>query len=167
MDFVISGFKKCEDISVHKRYKGDRMEKIYIVYASNSGNTEKMAEMIAKGVEEAGKEAVVMEAYDADANDLLAADVFALGSFASGSEEIDDGDMLPLVEEMEGKLSGKTVLLFGSHDWGDGEFIRTWAKQMESYGATILGGEGITCTLAPDSDAEDLLVSAGNALARL
>ncbi len=143
------------------------MDKVWIVYVSNSGNTEKMAHMVAKGVEEAGKEAVVKEAGDVDAAELLALDAFALGSFASGSEEIDDLDMLPLVENMAGKLAGKTILLFGSHDWGDGEFIRTWAKQMEEYGATVLGGKGITCTLEPDTDAQEQLLAAGRALAKL
>lgn len=143
------------------------MDTVRIVYVSNSGNTEQMANLVAKGVQEAGKEAIVMEAYDANVEDLLAVDAFALGSFASGSEEIDDVDMLPLVEQMKGKLEGKTVLLFGSHDWGDGEFIRTWAKQMQEYGANILTGEGITCTLAPDADTEGKLVAAGKELANL
>lgn len=143
------------------------MEKVLIVYVSNTGNTEAMAKMLAQGVEEAGKEAVLIEGADADVDTLLAADGFALGSFASGSEEIDDADMEPLMEQLDGKLDGKNVVLFGSHDWGDGEFIRTWAERVESYGATIIGGEGITCVLEPDEEAEEKLKEAGKALAEL
>ena len=35
------------------------MEKIYVIYWSMSGNTQAMAEAIAKGINDAGKEAVV------------------------------------------------------------------------------------------------------------
>ena len=35
------------------------MEKIYVIYWSMSGNTQAMAEAIAKGINDSGKEAVV------------------------------------------------------------------------------------------------------------
>ena len=41
------------------------MEKIYVIYWSMSGNTQAMAEAIAKGINDAGKEAVVQYVSDA------------------------------------------------------------------------------------------------------
>ena len=55
------------------------MEKVSIVYWSQTGNTEAMANMLAKGVEEAGASAEVIEVSDASASDLLAQPAFALG----------------------------------------------------------------------------------------
>ena len=143
------------------------MEKVLVVYASNSGNTEAMAKFVVEGIEAAGKEAELIEASNANAEDLLKETAFALGSFASGTEQIDEENMEPLVEALDGKLEGKTVLLFGSHDWGDGEFIRTWAEQMQGFGAKILGGEGITCVLEPDDETADKLRDAGKELASI
>ena len=39
------------------------MSKISVIYFSNTGNTEAMAKILAKGIEEGGKEAVLTEAY--------------------------------------------------------------------------------------------------------
>ena len=53
------------------------MEKVSIVYWSQTGNTEAMANMLAKGVEEAGASAEVIEVSDASASDLLSQAGFA------------------------------------------------------------------------------------------
>ena len=62
-----------------------------------------------------------------------------------GAEELEDGTVEPFVSELEGFASGKKVALFGSYDWGDGEWMRTWAERMEQAGAQIVGGEGLIC----------------------
>ena len=41
------------------------MDKIYVVYWSQSGNTQAMAEAVGKGISDAGKEAVVLYVGDA------------------------------------------------------------------------------------------------------
>ena len=143
------------------------MSKVLVVYFSQTGNTEAMAKAVAKGVEGAGKEVELIEAENASAADLEAAKVFALGSPATGTEEIDDSYMAPLMDEIEGSLSGKKVLLFGSYDWGDGEWMRIWQERMEKAGAVIVTGAGIIANNAPDSDAEASLKAAGAELAKL
>lgn len=143
------------------------MSKVLVVYFSQTGNTEAMAKAVAKGVEGAGKEAELIEAENASAADLEAAKVFALGSPATGTEEIDDSYMAPLMDEIEGSLSGKKVLLFGSYDWGDGEFMRTWEERVTQAGAELVTGAGITANLSPDDEVTEALKKAGEELAAL
>lgn len=143
------------------------MAGIKIIYFTNSGNTEEMAKALAKGIEEAGKEALLIEAGNASAEDLAQESLFALGCPACGDEQLDDSVMEDFVESLSGKVEGKTVVLFGSHDWGDGEWMRKWTEQMQSYGATVLGGEGIIANLEPDDDAKARLAEAGKTLAAL
>ena len=100
------------------------MDKVYVVYWSQTGNTEAMAKMLVAGVEEAGKQAVLVEAGDAKVDELLAQNGFAIGCPAMGAEELEDSVVEPLVAELEGKVSGKSLVLFGSYDWGDGEWMR-------------------------------------------
>lgn len=141
------------------------MEKVSIVYWSQTGNTEAMANMLAKGVEEAGASAEIIEVSDASASDLLAQPAFALGCPAMGAEELEDSVFEPFISEIESGLSGKKVVLFGSYDWGDGEWMRLWVERMQNAGANIIGGEGIIANLEPDDDAKAALEAAGKQLA--
>ena len=61
------------------------MEKVSIVYWSQTGNTEAMAKMIAKGVEEAGAKAELIQVSDANADELLKLPGFAIGCPAIGA----------------------------------------------------------------------------------
>ena len=49
-------------------------------------------------------------------------------------------------------LSGKKIALFGSYDWGDGEWMRTWADRCTAAGAEIVGGEGLIVNLTPSDE---------------
>lgn len=55
------------------------MDKVTIVFWSQSGNTESMANAVAEGVTAAGKEAVVVDVASASLDDLKAAKGFAMG----------------------------------------------------------------------------------------
>lgn len=123
-----------------------------VVYWSSTGNTEKMAEMLAEEIKNAGGSAEVSEVSTVSPTDLEGEAVFALGASAMGDEELDEGEMEPFVEEVEKFAAGKKVALFGSYDWGDGEWMRIWAERMEKAGAQIVGGEGLICNNTPDED---------------
>ena len=71
------------------------MEKIYVIYWSMSGNTQAMAEAIAKGINDSGKEAVVQYVSEASVSELQDAKVFALGCPAMGAEVLEEGEMEP------------------------------------------------------------------------
>ena len=93
------------------------MEKLYVIYWSQTGNTQAMAEAIGDGISEAGKEAIVVEVGSASIDDLKAAKVFAMGCPAMGAEVLEEMEMEPFVEEVEGFVSGKKIfVVFDSTD---------------------------------------------------
>ncbi|MFC2280250.1 MAG: flavodoxin [Treponema socranskii subsp. buccale] len=134
-----------------------------IVYASTTGNTEAMAQAIEKGAKSSGAAVIMKKADEASAADILKADVIILGSPAMGAEVLEDS-MESFFASIEGSLSGKKVALFGSYDWGDGQWMRDWAARVKSAGGTMVNGEGLIAHLEPDADAikacEDLGASA-------
>jgi flavodoxin short chain len=129
------------------------MDKIQVVYWSQGGNTQAMAEAVAKGITEAGKEAEVTFVSDASLDALKEAKAFALGCPAMGSEVLEESEMEPFVCDVESFASGKTIALFGSYGWGDGQWMRDWVDRMNGAGATVLNGEGVICQEAPDDAA--------------
>ncbi len=126
------------------------MEKIYVIYWSMSGNTQAMAEAIAKGINDSGKEAVVQYVSEASVSELQDAKVFALGCPAMGAEVLEEGEMEPFVSEVEGIAAGKKIALFGSYGWGDGQWMRDWEERMSGCGAAIINGAGLICHETPD-----------------
>jgi flavorubredoxin len=56
------------------------MRKVLIIYHSQSGNTETMAEAVSEGAKAAGATVVTKKAADANAEDILACDVMAIGT---------------------------------------------------------------------------------------
>ena len=140
------------------------MDKAIIVYWSSTGNTEAMANAIAEGVKAAGGTPELVFVDSVNVDELLAQPAFAIGCPAMGAEELDES-VDSFVTEIEGKVSGKNILLFGSYDWGDGEWMRLWVELMQNAGANIIGGEGIIANLEPDEDAKAALEAAGKQLA--
>lgn len=141
------------------------MSKINVVYWSQTGNTQVMAEAIGAGIEEAGKEANVVFVGDITVDDLKDASVMALGCPAMGAEVLEEGEMEPFMCELEGSLGGKTVALFGSYGWGDGEWMRDWVERAGDAGANVLNGEGLICQEAPDDDVIEECKALGKQLA--
>ena len=82
-----------------------------------------------------------------------------------GAEVLEEAEMEPFVADVEGICSGKTIGLFGSYGWGDGQWVRDWEERMSGAGATISGGEGVICQEAPDADALAACEALGKALA--
>ena len=143
------------------------MSKISVVYWSQTGNTEAMANAVAEGAKAAGAEVISFESADFSADKVDEFDAIAFGCPAMGAEELEDGTVEPFVSELEGFASGKKVALVGSYDWGDGEWMRTWAERMEQAGAQIVGGEGLICHGTPGADAIDECESLGREVAGL
>ena len=99
-----------------------RMAKVNIIYWSGTGNTAAMAAAIAEGAKEAGAEAELITAETASADDVRDAKAIALGCPSMGAEQLEETIMEPLMEELDGAISGKTVVLFGSYGWGSGDW---------------------------------------------
>ena len=143
----------------------DKMS-ISVVYWSGTGNTQAMAEAVDEGIKAAGQEAELLEVGNADAATVAAGNAFALGCPSMGSEQLEEAEMEPFIEEIESLVSGKTILLFGSYGWGDGEWMRDWAERMKNAGAVLLREEGIITNDAPEDDMLEELKAAGQELAQ-
>ena len=121
------------------------MSKVAVVYWSGTGNTEAMAKAVAEG---AGVEATPVSSFSGDLSDYEAV---ALGCPAMGAEELEDSEFEPFYSANESKLAGKNVALFGSYDWGDGEWMREWETRCNNAGA-VLAVEPLMVNEAPDDD---------------
>lgn len=143
------------------------MDKIQVIFWSQSGNTQAMAEAIGKGITEAGKEAEVVYVGNASLDVLKEAKIFALGCPSMGVEVLEEGEMEPFVSELEAFAGGKTIALFGSYGWGNGEWMRNWVDRMQAVGAMVLNGEGLICQETPDDDAIAECVNLGKQLAEI
>lgn len=120
--------------------------KTAVIFWSGTGNTEAMANAVAEG---AGVSATQVSAFNGDVSEF---DAFALGCPAMGAEELEDTEFEPFFASIENKISGKKIALFGSYDWGDGEWMRLWADRVKAAGAEIVDGEGLICNNAPDDE---------------
>ena len=130
------------------------MSKISVVFWTQGGNTESMANAIVEGIKEAGKEAEAVFVSDMNIDELKGEGVFALGCPAMGAEVLEESEMEPFVADVEGFASGKKIGLFGSYGWGDGQWMRDWVERAQGDGAQVLNGEGLICNEAPDDDVQ-------------
>ena len=143
------------------------METVKIVFWSQGGNTAAMAAAVAEGVQEAGSKAEIINVSDASAADLQSMKGFALGCPAMGAEVLEEMEIEPFMCELEGSLAGKSVGLFGSYGWGDGQWMRDWEERCKAAGAAVVGGEGVICQETPDDGAIASCRALGRALAAL
>ncbi|MBR1862771.1 MAG: flavodoxin [Ruminococcus sp.] len=121
--------------------------KTAVIFWSGTGNTEAMAKAVAEG---AGVAATPVSEFSGDVAEY---DALALGCPAMGAEELEDTEFEPFFAGIEGKISGKKIALFGSYDWGDGEWMRLWADRVKAAGAEVVNGEGLIANNTPDDDA--------------
>jgi len=141
------------------------MKKISVIYWSGTGNTEQMAEAIAAGAALEGISVNLISVDKASKEDVLKSDAVALGCSAMGNEVLEEGEMEPFVTSLEGEnLSSIPLALFGSYDWGDGQWMKDWAERMEEEGATLVE-EGLIIQNAPDQEGLDLCRKLGAKLA--
>ena len=129
------------------------MSKIIVAYWSQTGNTEAMANAVGEGIKAAGGEADVVPVSAVSVDELKAASSFALGCPAMGAEVLEESEMEPFVEEVEGFAAGKKIALFGSYGWGDGQWMRDWAERTTKTGANLYD-DGLMVNGFPDADAK-------------
>ena len=130
------------------------MSKIAVIYWSMSGNTEAMANAIAEGAQGAGAEVDVKQVSDITVDQALEYDKLALGCPAMGAEVLEESEFEPFFTELESRLGGKKVALFGSYGWGDGQWMRDWCERVKEDGAQLFSEEGLICNETPDDDTQ-------------
>jgi flavodoxin short chain len=125
---------------------------IAIVYWTQTGNTEAMANILADAC---GGEAIEWDGFSAA--QVAGYDALAFGCPAMGDEELDP-DFEELWNECKGELANKPVVLFGSYDWGTGEWMETWEGDARDAGVNLV--ETVVAHLEPDDEVEDALRAA-------
>ena len=141
------------------------MDKVYIIFWTQGGNTGAMASAIGDGVKDAGKEVVFLSPSEANIDELKDLPALAMGCPAMGAEVLEEFEMEPFVEEMEKYVSGKKIGLFGSYGWGDGQWMRDWTDRMKAAGAHVIGNEGIIAHEMPGDEEIALCKELGRTLA--
>ena len=137
-----------------------------IVYWSGTGNTEKMANLIAEGIVEKGKQAEVLSVDKVNSDVFNNEDVVILGCPAMGAEVLEECEFQPFVDELISKVGGKKAALFGSYGWGDGEWMRNFEEFMSDNGCdTSL--EPLIVQEAPEGDSEEECREFGRKIAQL
>ncbi|MDO5713800.1 MAG: flavodoxin [Tissierellia bacterium] len=141
------------------------MSKINIIYWTGTGNTEAMANAIAEGAKGEGAEVEIIPVGDATIEDVTGVDKVAFGCPAMGAEELEDTEMRPFMDEANKVISGKKVAIFGSYEWADGEWMRTWQEEIEGTGAQLVA-DGLAVYDNPDEDGIDDCKFLGRDLAK-
>lgn len=111
--------------------------KISIIYWTGTGNTQMMAETIVDTVEELGFNPIFEFVNDVDLLDVKESEWFFLGCPAMTGEDIEELEFRPFFESLKESLQDKNVVLFGSYDWGDGQWIETWSQEVEEAGGKV------------------------------
>ena len=138
------------------------MSKVAVIFWSGTGNTEAMANAVAEGAKNAGAEVDLLNCSDVSSVDGY--DAVALGCPAMGAEELEDGEFEPMLEKIEPALPGKRVVLFGSYDWGVGEWLSNWEARCAEKGI-VLAAESVKANNTPDEAALAACRTLGAAIA--
>jgi flavodoxin I len=126
------------------------MKNVVVIYWSGTGNTQAMAEAVGKGAAGEDVNVVVKPVNAATVSDVLQADAVALGCPSMGCEVLEEGEMEPFIQTLEKEtLQGKPMGLFGSYDWGDGQWMRDWQERMEKQGVRLVAA-GLALRNTPD-----------------
>jgi flavodoxin I len=115
-----------------------------IVYASMTGNTEEMANLIGEGIQQNKVTVDIRDILEVDVSELLGYDGILLGAYTWGDGELPD-EFLDFYDEMEGlNLESKVAAAFGSCDssyehWGGAVDILS-EKLIELGADVVLNG---------------------------
>lgn len=132
------------------------MANILIAYASMSGNTEQIADIIKEEMEKENHTLTVKEMEEIFPGDLDGYEGILVGSYTWGDGEL-PFEAEELYEELEQTdLSGIKAASFGSGDTSYPDFceaVHTFEDQLKSAGADVVQN-GLKIELNPDSDEE-------------
>lgn len=111
--------------------------KASVVFWTGSGNTQMMADSVFEALEDAGVEAELYNVSEVSAEEVKDSDMFFLGCPSMSGEDVEEYEFRPFYDDLKPYLDGKPVVMFGSYDWGDGEWMDSWKEEMESINADV------------------------------
>ena len=128
------------------------MSKTAIIFWSGTGNTEAMANAVLDGAKTVNEDVKLFNVSEITADEASEYDTLILGCPAMGAEVLEEDEFEPFFTELEGKIAGKNIALFGSYGWGDGEWMRSWEKRVNAAGAKLVC-DSVIANDAPDDEA--------------
>lgn len=139
--------------------------KALVVYASLTGNTEEIADIMTEALENLGVEAEMVECSSAYGEDFLEADICVVATYTYGIDANLPDEIVDLYEDLEAiDLSGKVYATLGSGDHFYEKFCKSvddFTEQFEKTGA-VKGGESVKVDLnaeAGDIEAIEVLAA--------
>jgi flavodoxin I len=112
-----------------------------IVYASMSGNTEEIANLIGEGIQEAGANVRILDILESDVIEILNYKGVLLGAYTWGDGELPD-EFLDFYDEMNVlNLQGKIAAAFGSCDSSYEHFggaVDILTNKLKALGADVV-----------------------------
>ena len=141
------------------------MSKAAVIFWSQTGNTEQMANAIAEGIREGGMECDLLNVADTNANDASAYAKIALGCPAMGNEELEEYEFEPFFADILPQLKDKTVGIFGSYAWNQGDWIENWKNRLDEAGVK-LAADPVKAYSYPDDEALEACKKLGETVAK-
>ncbi|MGD9520011.1 MAG: flavodoxin family protein [Armatimonadota bacterium] len=141
------------------------MPKVAVIYYSKTGNTRRMAELVAEGCGQvAGVEVAMVELPGMDLGEAAQVDGFAIGSpeyfsYAAGHVKTFFDEALAY----KANISGKPYVAFGTHG-GGARVLESLERLSQALGLKQVR-PGMMCLGAPGPSEEDDVRSLGRALA--
>lgn len=123
---------------------------LLILYWSQTGNTEKMAQIIKVECESKGSKVEMVFSDDYENYDIDNFDVIAFGCPAMGDEELEDTSFEPMFSDLENTLSDKKIALFGSYEWNNGEWMGFWKERCSKNNLNVI--DTVICYDTPDEN---------------
>ncbi|TCK92808.1 flavodoxin short chain [Natranaerovirga hydrolytica] len=142
------------------------MKIITVIYWSGTGNTKMMADAIVEGAKEGETIVEIFDVNDVKIEKVLNSDVVAIGCPSMGDEVLEESEMEPFIETLEKEnIKDKPFALFGSYDWGDGQWMREWEERMKNAGVKLVA-EGLIVQNTPEDDELEQCKALGRTLAQ-
>ncbi|PGL73277.1 flavodoxin [Bacillus sp. AFS055030] len=133
------------------------MAKILIAFASMSGNTEEIAELIKSSIDTMGHDIEMKEIEHINTQKLVEFDGIILGAYTWGDGEL-PYEVEDFYDDLENlNLTGKKAAVFGSGDHAYPKFcaaVDLLEERLKECGAQIIQ-EGLKVELAPETE-EDI-----------
>lgn len=116
------------------------MRKISVIYWSNGGNVEVLANTIGESISNNGAEVLIKHVTDAKVEDVMNVDAVAFGSPSMDNNRIEQYEMEPFIKQFKLlPVENKKIVLFGSYGWDNGQFMNEWVNTMKDYGFNVIG----------------------------
>ncbi|SMC18053.1 flavodoxin, short chain [Clostridium acidisoli DSM 12555] len=116
------------------------MKKIGVIYWSNMGNVEVLADHISTGAKSLGADVEVKLVSEIKPNEITKYDAVALGSPSMDNNKIEQQEMEPFINEIRLLApNNMPIVLFGSYGWDDGKFMVDWVQRMKDEKFDVKG----------------------------